>query len=83
MFYSRTYYAIISGDLDCNIESKTDNQTLPHPVITLGGNLSHHSELTQVVPLEDAGDHQYPEHVHLEDNSLVYALVNKTAGFTW
>ena len=72
----------VSGDLDCTIENRTHNKTLPHPFITLGGNLSQYDELTQVVPLEDTEDHHYPEHVHLEDNSLVYALVNKTAGFT-
>ena len=58
-------------------DSLEQNMTLPHPYIVLGGGDVVH----QVVPLEDAEQHLHPGHVHLEDNSLVYALVNRTAGF--
>ena len=72
---------IVSGDLDCSnmMTSRIENKTLHPPHIVLGGNLSL---VDQVVPLEDAEDHHHPSHVHLEDNSLVYALINRTAGLT-
>ena len=64
-----------------SVDSTELNLTLPHPYITLGGRNFVHNVVSQVVPLEDTEQHQYPGHVHLEDNSLVYALANRTAGF--
>ena len=72
----------VSGDMACtSITSIEQNLSPPHPYITLGGSSSVHDVVSQVVPLEDTEQHQYPGHVHLEDNSVVYALANRTAGF--
>ena len=61
--------------------SNGHNFTLPHPYHAHGENSTAHDVISQVVPLEDTEHHQYPGHIHLEDNSLVYALVNRTVGF--